>query len=364
MTLKALIVDDTVTYRKILSDVLKEIPDVEVSSTAPSGAIALKKLAQEKIDFVLLDVHMPEMDGVETLRHIKKDFPNVSVVMISSISTRSADTTIEALEIGAVDFIRKPDSSDAAANVIQLKNDIQSVLRLVRIKSVTSSMGSRGSVKLEVKVPVVLPKPVASCSPANLPRSFGVCAIGVSTGGPEALSRLVPAFSGPMPVPILCVQHMPPMFTKSLADSLSKKAKIKVVEAAEGDIVLPGIMYIAPGGHHMVVRPKDGKVVVAINDEPPENSCRPSVDVLFRSVANTYGERGILSVILTGMGNDGCSGVRALKRKGCYSITQSEQTCVVYGMPRAVDEARISDKSLALEEIAPEVEGLLRNGRK
>jgi two-component system chemotaxis response regulator CheB len=235
------------------------------------------------------------------------------------------------------------------------------VLRLVKLRQLSSSgMAARPAVEPRVTVPFI--KPVSSIA-ANLPRSFGVCAIGVSTGGPEALSRLIPAISDPLPVPILCVQHMPPMFTKSLAESLTRKSKISVVEASEGEVVTAGIMYIAPGGHHMVVRNKDGKVVIGLNEEPPENSCRPSVDVLFRSVANTYGERGILGVVLTGMGNDGCSGMRVLKRKGCYCITQSEQTCVVYGMPRAVDEAGLSDKSIPLESIAGEIESLMKFGR-
>ena len=283
------------------------------------------------------------------------------MVMVSGITTRSADTTIEALQLGAVDFIRKPDGADASANLAQLKNDIVSVLRLVKLRQLTSPFSCNKPVAAQSRPVVSVEKPVSA---AILPRYFGVCAIGVSTGGPEALSKLVPALIGPFSVPIVCVQHMPPMFTKSLAESLTKKSKIMVVEATEAEELLPGKMYIAPGGHHLVVRQKDGKAVAGINDGPPENSCRPSVDVLFRSVGSVYGDKGVLAVVLTGMGNDGCSGVRALKRRGCYCITQSEQTCVVYGMPRAVDEAGLSDKSLPLSAIAPEIEGLLKFGRK
>jgi two-component system chemotaxis response regulator CheB len=362
MGLRVLVVDDTVTYRKILSEVIKDMSDMEAASTAPGGAIALKKLSQEKIDLVLLDVHMPDMDGVETLKRIRKEFPAVAVVMVSGVTTRSADTTIEALQLGAVDFIRKPDGPDAAANLARLKSDIQAVIRLVKIRQLTSASGP--SKPAPVKPAAALLKPETPVKATALPRSFGVCVIGVSTGGPEALSKLVPALNGPLPAPILCVQHMPPMFTKSLADSLAKKSKIKVVEAIENEPVEPGVMYIAPGGRHMTVRKTEGVVKIGLNDGPPENSCRPSVDVLFRSAAAAYGDGGILSVILTGMGNDGCSGVRTLKRGGCYSITQSENTCVVYGMPRAVDEAGLSDKSLALEAIPAEIEGLLKNGRR
>jgi len=363
MALRTLIVDDTITYRKILSDMLKDIGEIEVVATAPSGVIALKKLAQEHIDVVFLDVHMPDMDGVETLKRIKIEFPGVSVVMVSGVTTRGADTTIQALQLGAVDFIRKPDSPDAAANAVQLKSDLASVLRLITLKSLTSvkSIGKGTSTQSVAVTKPLLREPARSM--AALPRSFGVCVIGVSTGGPEALSKLVPGLTGPFSVPILCVQHMPPMFTKSLADSLTKKSRIQVVEGAENEPVRPGVMYLAPGGRHMVVRKTEGRVVIGINDGPPENSCRPSVDVLFRSVASVYGDHGVLAAVLTGMGNDGCNGVRALKRQGCYCITQSEQSCVVYGMPRAVDEAGLSDKSMPLEEISREIEMLLTKGR-
>jgi two-component system, chemotaxis family, protein-glutamate methylesterase/glutaminase len=352
MALRTLVVDDTVTYRKILSDVLREIPGIEVIGAVASGAIALKKIGPEKVQLVLLDVYMPDMDGVETLKRIKAEFPDVIVVMVSGISTRNADITIEALSLGAVDFVRKPDGPDAASNFTRLKTDLTSVLRYVNLHRLTSGVVGKAE------------KPAAdrSAAPSRIvapPRSFGACVIGVSTGGPEALTRMVPAFAGPLSVPILCVQHMPPVFTKSLAESLAKKSHIPVMEAQENQRVEPGAMYIAPGGHHMVVRFKDGGVVVGINDEPPENSCRPAVDVLFRSVAAAYGDRGVLAVVLTGMGSDGCSGVRALKRQGCYCITQSERSCVVYGMPRAVDEAGLSDKSIALEEIPREIEKLV-----
>ncbi len=363
MALRTLIVDDTITYRKILSDVLREIPDVELAGTAPSGAIALKKIALDRVQLVLLDVYMPDMDGVETLKRIRAEFPTVTVIMVSGISTRNADITIEALSLGAVDFVRKPDGPDVASNFQSLKNDITSVLRFVNLRLLTG--GARGTSATappgrQAAPPQMLP--VHAAHPAVPPRSFGVCAIGVSTGGPEALARLAPSFTGPLSVPILCVQHMPPLFTKSLAENLSKKSRISVVEACDNLPVEPGVMYIAPGGHHMVVRNKEGIAVIGINDEPPENSCRPSVDVLFRSVAAAYGGHGVLAVVLTGMGSDGCTGVRTLKRRGCFCITQSETSCVVYGMPRAVDEAGLSDRSLPLEEIPREIETMV--GRK
>jgi two-component system chemotaxis response regulator CheB len=185
-----------------------------------------------------------------------------------------------------------------------------------------------------------------------------VVAIGVSTGGPEALTKLIPQLPADLAVPVVLVQHMPPVFTKSLADSLAKKSPLRIVEASDGETIQRGSVYIAPGGRHMVVRRAEGAgnaVVVGLNDGPPENSCRPAVDVLFRSVAAVYGDKGILTVILTGMGSDGCAGVRTCKRASCFCITQSEATCVVYGMPRAVDEAGLSDLSLPLDKISAEI---------
>ncbi len=365
MPLKTLIVDDTVTYRKVLSDIIHEIPEAELAGVAPSGAIALKKLSLEKIQLVLLDVNMPEMDGVETLKRIKKEFPDTAVVMVSGETTGSAKRTIEALELGAVDFIRKPESADTCGNYRQLKHNILGVVRLITLKLLTSGKAFHEAKnrKDESNPPQPDIQPLVRewrSDAQRLPTSFGVCVIGVSTGGPEALSKIISAFKEPFLVPLLCVQHMPSMFTKSLAESLAKKASFRVVEAVDNEDVRTGTMYIAPGGRHMVVRRKEDGVIIGLNDGPPENSCRPSVDVLFRSVADAYGDRGVLSIVLTGMGNDGCNGVRALKRRHCYSITQSEQSCVVYGMPRAVDEAGLSDVSLTLEAIPTEIERLLK----
>ena len=364
MPIKTLIVDDTVTYRKILSDVCGSFPDVELLGSAPSGALALKKMAQTVPNLVLLDVHMPDMNGVETLRHIRRDFPSVFVVMISGISDRSADDTIEALELGAVDFIAKPVGNDMAVNLAKLKSNLQSVLRLIQLKMATQAMGlASGFVAaapaIALKNTCLIPAKGPSRAGA-LPRSFSVVAIGVSTGGPEALGKILPLLPADLSVPVVLVQHMPASFTKSLAEHIDKKSKLRIVEASDGETIVAGKIYIAPGGRHMVLRNNVGSIQVGLNDEPPENSCRPSVDVLFRSVASVYGDKGVLSVILTGMGNDGCSGVRALKRHSCYSITQSATTCVVYGMPRAVDEAGLCDCSLDLMDIPGQIDSLVK----
>jgi two-component system chemotaxis response regulator CheB len=364
MTLKAFIVDDTITYRKILTDAISTFPDINIIGTAPSGEIALKKIAIDKPDIVFLDVHMPGLNGIETLKQIKTGNPEIAVVMVSGISSRSTSDTIEALQIGAIDFIRKPDNNDVRKNTEQLHNDINSVLRFFDLKMRTRIIQNNSSNNFnhfqKEELSPIPSEQLTIAQPLHLlqskvPQSFGICAIGVSTGGPEALSKLIPKIPEDFPIPIVLVQHMPPLFTKSLAESLSRRSKMKVVEAYENAPITKGTVYLAPGGKHMVLRNVNGVMVTGINDEPPENSCRPSIDVLFRSVAAHYGDNGVLAVILTGMGNDGLNGVRTLKRKKCLCLTQSESSCVVYGMPRAIDEAGLSDKSLSLEMIADEI---------
>ncbi|MBN1981777.1 MAG: chemotaxis response regulator protein-glutamate methylesterase [Chitinivibrionales bacterium] len=353
MTISVLIIDDSVLYRKICSEVVAGFSEVSSTITAPNADIALKKIEQYKPDLVFCDVYMPQKDGVETLIEIRQRFPTVIVVMMSSISTRSADITIKALQLGALDFIRKPNFKSISENISQLKSDVQSVLRLVQIRRNTLIVHSQSTVTVPKS-----PKPAAPSRPISnivVPKLFSIVVIGVSTGGPEALNKLIPALPATLPVPVLIVQHMPPQFTKSLADSLDKKSAIRVVESTDEQPISAGYIYLAPGGRHMTVRQLQQSVVIGLNDGPAENSCRPSVDVLFRSVANVFSDKGILAVILTGMGNDGVNGLRTLKRRGCYCITQSEQSCVVYGMPRAVDEAGMADISLPIEEIAHEI---------
>ncbi|MBD3419185.1 MAG: chemotaxis-specific protein-glutamate methyltransferase CheB [Chitinivibrionales bacterium] len=357
MPIKILVVDDSVLYRRLAFEVAASLPDIEVVGTAPNGDLALRKLRQNPVDLVLCDVHMPEKDGVETLAEIQREFSDTLVVMMSGISTRSASITIKALQMGALDFIRKPDGATPEENRRQLHDDLNNVLRHVRTKMNTRRILRRDEGESKAAAPPPSRperiEPVVAIAP--IPRSFGVLTIGVSTGGPEALNKLIPQLPAGLPVPVLLVQHMPAHFTKSLAESLDKKSALKVVEGEDGQSVQHGIVYIAPGGRHMTVVHKQGRVRIALNDGPPENSCRPAVDVLFRSVANVYGSAGIMSCVLTGMGSDGAKGMRVLKRRGCYCVTQSDSSCVVYGMPRAVDEAGLSDKSLPIESIAAEI---------
>ena len=364
--LKVLIVDDTVVYRRILSDVVESFEDTLLVGTAPHGRLALTKLEVEPVDLVLLDVEMPEMSGLETLRHIRRLYPDTGVVMISGANAASAAYTMDALAQGALDFVRKPDGADAEANRAELKDILRPLLRHVRTRK---NLRGHGPATLAPASPAARPAPAAPAPPASprpprhghRPTHFDVVGIGVSTGGPNALAELIPLLPGDLRVPVLLVQHMPPLFTASLADHLATRSQVKVHEAKEGEAVLPGHVYIAPGGKHMVIRRagEAGNPIIGLNENPPENSCRPSVDVLFRSLAAQY-EGNVLAVVMTGMGSDGCEGVRALKRKGCHCLTQTEDTCVVYGMPLAVDEAGLSDEQVPLPRLAARISHLVQ----
>lgn len=359
--IKVLIVDDTVMYRKIVTHVVEQIDGAVVVGVSSNGELALSKVNSTNPDLVLLDVEMPVMDGLETLKKIKELKADIGVIMVSGSSEHAAAHTIKALEYGAIDFVGKPEEKDPQSSIQALLKRLEPLIRIFidkhkklsqnpaqRVQSVINTYSDRSEV-----VPV-------SRTPQDPPSKIDLITIGVSTGGPNALAQVIPALPKNLNVPIVCVQHMPPMFTASLAESLNKKASIKVKEATDHELVEPGVMYIAPGGHHMIVRKNGAKQVsIGINDNPKENNCRPAVDVLFRSVAAHFNAKHVLSIIMTGMGEDGCKGVRTLKRKGAYCITQSAESCVVYGMPRAVNEAELTDESVSLDGLANRITQLV-----
>ena len=371
MAVRVLIVDDTVVYRKILAQAIEPLPGVEVGGVAANGSLALKKLAQAEYNLVLLDVQMPGMDGVETLAHIRRDFPNVSVVMVSAATAKGSATAIEALNLGAMDLIPKPQGANAEENLWRLRTELTTVVRAVEIRNLTAAAraGSAGRVAAAAGTAVATPpapRPQPPPKPFKtklIPLGYKYLVIGSSTGGPGALSRVIPKLSGNLRVPVLLVQHMPPIFTGALAKDLNFKSALTVVEAEADMRVVPGTVYIAPGGIHMVVEERDENLFIALDDRPPENSCKPAVDVLFRSVAAISNKKSVLATILTGMGSDGAIGVRALKAGQCYCLAQSPETCVVYGMPQAVDQAELTDESLDLDEIAPRIMELIEGGR-
>ena len=380
--LRVLVVDDTVLYRRVLSEAMAQIPGVTVVGTAAHGKIALAKLEQGPVDLVLLDVEMPVLGGLETLDAIHSMYPDTGVIMVSGANERAADITIQALARGALDFVPKPEGASPEESQSILAHQLRGVVQLFSTrKNLKQAKIMSGVLPVESKArhpgekPASLaPKPSKkpptrgepSLRSAPRPARIDVIAVGVSTGGPNALVEVIPQLPPTLGVPVLVVQHMPPLFTRSLAENLAKKSQVAVREAIEGEPVQPNTVYVAPGGRHMVVRRNPSPTsaeracCIGLNDNPPENSCRPSVDVLFRSVAANYGGN-TLAVIMTGMGSDGREGVKALKRQGCYCMTQSEDTCVVYGMPLAVDEAGLSDESVQLKELANRIATVVRN---
>jgi len=356
MLTKILVVDDTVTYRRILSDVVSGIPEVRLVGSAPNGRIALKKIDHLHPDLVLLDVEMPEMDGLATLRAIKSRYEKIGVIMVSGMDPSGSNITIKALENGAIDFIAKPTGGTANGNIDLLRKRLRPLINAFLTRQFTEQIRAERPSPLSIRDAIAVPK-AKSVSFAPTPSTFRVVGIGSSTGGPKALAHIIPKLPQNFPVPVVVVQHMPPLFTQSLAKSLDEKSTVRVKEAEDNEPLLPGVVYIAPGGRHTVVRNSNGNghgVCIGLVDSPPVKSCRPSVDVLFRSLGVAYGGH-VLATVMTGMGDDSLDGVIALKRKGCYCLTQSAETCVVYGMPRAIDEARLSDESTALENIADRI---------
>jgi two-component system chemotaxis response regulator CheB len=347
---RILVVDDAVVFRRLVSDVLNADPALEVVGTAANGRIALAKMTQVNPELVILDVEMPEMDGLATLAELRKHYPRVPVIMFSALTERGASATLDALALGAADYFTKP------ANV----GGLDASLQVIRDELVP---------RIKALCPAAAAPPRAAASkvgfPAPVPgraQDIDVLAIGASTGGPNALAELFSGLPADFPVPILIVQHMPPMFTRMMAERLSSQYALRVEEGASGTILQPGRGWVAPGDYHMAVVRDGLNVRVLIHKDPPENSCRPAVDVLFRSVAQTFGAN-TLAVILTGMGQDGLRGCEAIRAAGGQIVAQDEATSVVWGMPGFVVRAGLADRVLPLPQIAGEIVQRVRRRR-
>lgn len=334
--IRVLVVDDSVVIRRLLADELGQDADLEVVGTAPHGRSALARLPQWTPDVVILDVEMPEMDGLQALREMRKTYPKMPVIMFSGQTERGAAVTLEALALGASDYFPKP----SVGGVEESRRVVREQL-VPKIKSLCAPRGR----------PTPLPPP----GPSRGPRCrIDAVAIACSTGGPNALSELFAHLPADFPVPILIVQHMPPMFTRLLAERLSAVHRVPAEEGSAGAVVVPGRAYVAPGDHHMTVERDGAAVRLALNQGPPENSCRPAADVLFRSVARAYGPSA-LGVVLTGMGHDGTRGCEAIVEAGGRVVAQDEATSVVWGMPGSVARAGLAEKVLPLSMIAHEL---------
>ncbi len=359
--IKVLVVDDTIVYRKAVSDVLAEIPGVEVVGVAHNGKIAVSKIKTLKPDLLTLDIEMPEMNGIEVLEFLRREAPGVSAIMVSTLTVEGGDMTMKALELGAFDFLLKPATTNIAESKKQLRNLLTPLIKafqsgrtavgkISHARAGARPMTGRTPATTARSRPATAPKPVARRGKSE------IVTIGISTGGPNALARMMPMLPGDLGVPIVIVQHMPPVFTRSLAGSLNAKCQLTVKEAEDGEPIKPNVAYIAPGGKQMkLVASTDGQNrLIKITNDPPENSCKPSADYLFRSVADYYVGRAT-AVIMTGMGSDGTKGLEKLKQKGALVIGQDEATCVVYGMPKAPAEKGLVDVVAPLDRIAAEI---------
>jgi two-component system chemotaxis response regulator CheB len=372
--IKVLVVDDTIVYRKAVSDILAEMPGVEVVGVAHNGKIAVSKIQTLKPDLLTLDIEMPEMNGIEVLQYLQQHAPHISAIMVSTLTSEGGEMTMRALELGAYDFILKPNTTNIVESKQHLRTFLTPLIKAFQTGRTTVGSlqaGGRSSIAAR-KTPVAAGELKSSLGSSVTPtdrRLFGsgtgtgrrqgkseIVTIGISTGGPNALARMMPMLPGDLGVPIVIVQHMPPVFTKSLANSLNAKCALTVKEAQDGEAIQANIAYIAPGGKQMkLVASADGtNRLIKITNDPPENSCKPSADYLFRSVADYYVGRAT-AVIMTGMGSDGTKGLQILKQKGTLIIGQSEASCVVYGMPKAPAELGLTDVVVPLDKIAGEI---------
>jgi len=366
--IRVLVVDDSVVIRRLVTQALSEDDSFEVVGIAANGVIALQKIPQVEPDVLTLDIEMPEMDGLETLRRVKDEFPKIKVVMFSTLTERGGRHTLEALSLGADDYVTK------AANVGSLDTSLARLRGELSPKIKQFFAGPSPRLRLEPAPPAKaaqgdspIPGPRGVTTPAERPprqpkvRQVDVVAIGVSTGGPNALAEMLPKIPATVPCPIVITQHMPPMFTRLLAERLSKNSQIEVREAEEGDVLRPGLALLAPGGKHLRLRRRGHDVVARLDEGPQENSCRPAVDVMFRSVKEIYGAQA-LAVVMTGMGKDGLAATEPMFLAGSPVIAQDRPTSVVWGMPGYIVESGLADVVAPLGEIADEIMQVVTGG--
>lgn len=343
---RVLVVDDSAFMRKIISDLLSDDPAIEVAGTARDGLDAVEKVSLLKPDVITLDVEMPRLDGLGTLKEIMTRCPT-PVVMVSSLTEEGAEATLKALSLGAVDFLAKP-SGSISLNMADVKAELVSKVKAAA-GAKPRAVARRALVQVDPPPPLTQPIPPGPVGRGNQPRKLVV--IGCSTGGPGALYQLVPELPGDLPAAVVIVQHMPPGFTRSLANRLNEVSRLTVKEAEEGDQLQEGVALVAPGGYHLVFS-EDGRA--GLNRDPALHGVRPAVDKTLESLIPVW-KNHALGVILTGMGYDGARGIASLKKAGGRTIAEHESTCVVYGMPKVVAEMGNADLILPIQEIAPAI---------
>ncbi|MGA2832773.1 MAG: chemotaxis response regulator protein-glutamate methylesterase [Terracidiphilus sp.] len=346
--IRVMIVDDSVVIRRLVTHALEQDPIIEVVGTASNGDIGLQRIPQFNPDVITLDIEMPDMDGMEMLRRIRRDYPQMRVIMFSTLTDRGAAITLEALALGADDYVAKISNEGSLdRSMARLREEM--------IPKIKQFFYLPHEISAAAKHP-----PLTNSARLSTPISQGkkprpkVVVIGVSTGGPTALGAIMPMLPAGFPLPILIVQHMPPLFTRLLAERLNSTCQLPVEEATHDGMVEPGKILIAPGDFHMKLASNQNCIRVSLDQSPRQNSCRPAVDALFTSAGDVYGGAA-LAVILTGMGQDGLRGVETLRAQGASILAQDEASSVVWGMPGAVVNAGLADRVLPLEEVVPEI---------
>ena len=351
--IRVLVIDDSVVIRRLVTNALEQAPNIEVVGSASNGAIGLQRIKQLNPDVITLDIEMPDMDGLEMLRCIRSERLQLRVIMFSTLTERGAAKTLEALTLGADDYVAKVSNEGSLdRSMIRLREEmIPKIMQFFRLPEAVVQAAVR-------------PQPASTPSTHSAFRAApffqGVktkvkaVVIGVSTGGPTALGTILPKLPAGFNLPILVVQHMPPLFTRLLAERLNNTCNLSVEEAAQGSKVEPGKILIAPGDFHMKIASSEAGVSVYLDQSARLNSCRPAVDALFTSAGEVYGG-AVIAVILTGMGQDGLRGSEILKAQGATVLAQDEASCVVWGMPGAVVNAGLADRVLPLDEVVPEI---------
>ena len=360
---KLLIVDDSLIFRYAVAEALKDDPEIRIVGSVRNGVLAMEFIKNNHVDIVTLDVEMPEKGGIETLMEIRDFNKNIisnrilnaglpiGVIMLSSLTRKGADTTIHALELGALDFVLKPQANSEEASILMLKNEL-----LPKIRQHRHNYALKVNDFSQFAITPEKPQFIAE---AKYVSNYKAIAIGVSTGGPKALAEMLPELCNITNLPIIIVQHMPEHFTQSLAESLDRKCSHAVKEAENHEIVRPGHVYIAKGNKHLLIGKDEHKSLqVILNDQPPENGCRPSVDVFFRSLPDAY-NGDCIAIIMTGMGSDGAKSLRSLKRSGACILAQDEDSSVVWGMPGCAVATGFVDEIVPLADIPHKVKSII-----